>query len=131
MAEKNNNNFDWIADYKPKTDIGQKLLTLYHTASHKINWSPALDAAIRIILYAAQGNLASCDENKAVLQTISKKISCNYLYASDIILLACDIVGNEYFFFSNNDLLDKKHIDIVIDFQKEIPIEHRINLCRT
>jgi hypothetical protein len=126
MAE----NFNWLEDYTPNCYIGQKLLELYHEAQPRPMWNPEIDAAIRIILCAAEGSLASREDNEAILCIIRSKLHRNKLYNADLILLASDILDNPYLFCDNTErkLVSPKHQKIIKSAKDQIPLEMRINL---
>ncbi len=126
--QKNNDNFDWINGIAVHTKIAQKLVDYYHRI--KPVWTEDLDAAARIVLFAANGGLTSRKANTVYLKSIedlfSKKMLCN----KDVVGIATDILEDSYFqrhsdssvFFTEN------HCHIVQVSQKKLDDEMTKNV---
>ena len=94
MLEKNN--FDWINEIVPQKSMTQELINYYHTI--KPTWTRELDAAIRILLFAADGGLADRKRNRYYCDIIKTQIVENTLCDGDIFEIAVEILEDPYFF---------------------------------
>ncbi len=119
MTEMIENNFDWLHNVPAKTDIAQALIDC--CISIKPQWTPELDAAARIILFAANGGLARRKYNEMYLRKINTLLERGDLCNSDVIDIATEIIDDGFFYPQANVgiTINEKHFSIVRGFSAQ------------